>query len=58
MDRVKKVISYRINNEINDSVLCEQIGIDRKTLYNVRTGKAVSSATIDKIDNFIQEKGL
>jgi transposase-like protein len=55
---VDKIIKHQITTGQTESEVCREIGITARTLYNVRKGKFGGKATIEKINNYILEKGL
>ena len=58
-DKIKKLIKHQITNEISEDAMCEQIGITRQTLNNLKKGeKNPHGNTIEKIDSYIEENEL
>lgn len=58
IEKANKIIKHQITTGQTEEKVCEEIGITARTLYNVRNGKFGSDTTIEKIDNYILEKGL
>jgi hypothetical protein len=55
---VDKIIKHQITTRQTEADVCKEIGITARTLYNVRKGKFGGKGTIEKINNYILEKGL
>ena len=58
IEQVKKIIRYQVNTGQSEASVCSEIGITTRTLYNARKGVHKSDNTINKINIFIEEKGL
>lgn len=55
---VEKILEHQIKSGKTEVEACNEIGIDRRTLYNIRVGKPCSASTCEKINNFIEKEGL
>ena len=57
-EKVKKLLEYKITNSITEEQLCSEIGINRRTFYNVKLNNDTWESTKEKINTFILEKDL
>lgn len=58
-EKIKKLISYHVTQEMSEEHMCDDLGITRRTFNNLKKNKCKPHiSTIKKIDFFIKEKGL
>jgi hypothetical protein len=58
INEVEKIIEHQITSGKTEVQVCNEIGVDRRTIYNIRVGKHCSASTQKKINNFIKKEGL
>jgi DNA-binding XRE family transcriptional regulator len=57
--RVKKLVEHQVKNEISEDTMCSEIGIVRKTYYNLK--KEVTrphESTMELVDKYLKNKDV
>lgn len=58
-EKIKKLLKHQITNEISETEMCDDIGITRRTLNNLKKGDMRPHVnTIERIDAFIENNEL
>ena len=58
-DRIEKLIEFQVKSNISEETMCNDIGIARKTYYNLRKETTrPHESTMEQVNKFIDKNSI